>query len=286
MHLRPKIAGHWVVVLVSRVSRQSLPGGLLGGLLVVLVLAVVVALVVVILVILVVVVLFLCLGTHFAPQPYAAASLVFGSVFSSGPRALGYLQQSYGPVLIVYVDDLAFLRPVEICRAFIETVQAKWRTSDPEWLGADPVNLLRSGANPARGGSGNPGNHRDVVVAFDKDTTVEVFNTTTVVECRTRLLAISMVALGHKVGPDAFTPLLLSEHQMTSSIVDRPVTQIRRFIAKEFCRQIRPFREKLAAQLDSQLKKAGRAKRLSIASPKKQKVWVFTGACLRVYSFG
>ena len=50
------------------------------------------------------------------------------------------------------MDDLAFLRPVEICRAFIETVQAKWRTSDPEWLGADPVNLLRSGANPARGG--------------------------------------------------------------------------------------------------------------------------------------
>eukprot|EP00439_Symbiodinium_sp_Y106_P045696 s41_g5.t2 len=79
---------------------------------------------------------------------------------------------------------------------------------------------------------------------------VEVFNTTPVEQSAVTGLEALLPdpAQGHKVGPDAFTPLLLSEHQ--------PITQIRRFIAKEFCRQIRPFREKVAAQLDSQLKKA------------------------------
>ncbi|CAE7442144.1 unnamed protein product, partial [Symbiodinium sp. CCMP2456] len=79
---------------------------------------------------------------------------------------------------------------------------------------------------------------------------VEVFNSTPVEQSTVTGLEALLPdpAQGHKVGPDAFTPLLLNEHQ--------PITQIRRFIAKEFCRQIRPFREKVAAQLDSQLKKA------------------------------
>ena len=42
-------------------------------------------------------------------------------------------------ILIVYVDDLAFLGPADLCQEFIKTIRVSWKTSDPEWLGADPV---------------------------------------------------------------------------------------------------------------------------------------------------
>ncbi|CAE7550351.1 GIP, partial [Symbiodinium necroappetens] len=45
----------------------------------------------------------------------------------------------FSGILVVYVDDLAFFGPLGLCKAFIATVQAKWKTSDPEWLGATPV---------------------------------------------------------------------------------------------------------------------------------------------------
>ncbi|CAE7362962.1 RE2, partial [Symbiodinium necroappetens] len=42
-------------------------------------------------------------------------------------------------ILVVYVDDLAFFGPKGLCQAFIKAVQAHWKTSEPDWLGADPV---------------------------------------------------------------------------------------------------------------------------------------------------
>ena len=42
-------------------------------------------------------------------------------------------------VLIVYVDDLAFLGPEDLCREFIKTIKLNWKTSDPEWISKDPV---------------------------------------------------------------------------------------------------------------------------------------------------
>ena len=42
-------------------------------------------------------------------------------------------------ILVVYVDDLAFLGPEGLCRAFILAVQTSWKTSEPEWLNASPV---------------------------------------------------------------------------------------------------------------------------------------------------
>ncbi|CAE7355520.1 RE2 [Symbiodinium sp. CCMP2456] len=55
-------------------------------------------------------------------------------------------------ILIVYVDDLAFLGPKGLCQAFIEAVQAKWKTSEPDWLGADPVTFC--GIELTLGGQG------------------------------------------------------------------------------------------------------------------------------------
>ena len=42
-------------------------------------------------------------------------------------------------VLVVYVDDLAFLGPASLCQAFVSSVQTNWKTSDPEWLSCLPV---------------------------------------------------------------------------------------------------------------------------------------------------
>ena len=42
-------------------------------------------------------------------------------------------------LLIVYVDDLAFLGPSGLCQAFVNSVQTNWKTSSPEWLGHLPV---------------------------------------------------------------------------------------------------------------------------------------------------
>eukprot|EP00439_Symbiodinium_sp_Y106_P053438 s3512_g7.t1 len=42
-------------------------------------------------------------------------------------------------VLIVYVDDLAFLGPEDLCWQFVTAIRAKWKTSDPEWIGERPT---------------------------------------------------------------------------------------------------------------------------------------------------
>ena len=42
-------------------------------------------------------------------------------------------------LLVVYVDDLAFFAPPNLCQCFIDHVQNKWKTSPPSWLGEDPV---------------------------------------------------------------------------------------------------------------------------------------------------
>ena len=49
-------------------------------------------------------------------------------------------------IMIVYVDDLAFFGPKSLCQGFIEAVKAQWKTSDPEWIGENPVNFLWVGA--------------------------------------------------------------------------------------------------------------------------------------------
>ncbi|CAE7826010.1 RE1, partial [Symbiodinium sp. CCMP2456] len=50
----------------------------------------------------------------------------------------GFLSEICG-ILAVYVDDLAFFGPVELCQAFIAEVQGHWKTSEPERLGKEPV---------------------------------------------------------------------------------------------------------------------------------------------------
>ena len=42
-------------------------------------------------------------------------------------------------VLVVYVDDLAFFAPEGLAKAFISAVQSRWKTSEPAWLGEEPV---------------------------------------------------------------------------------------------------------------------------------------------------
>ena len=42
-------------------------------------------------------------------------------------------------LLVVYVDDLAFFAEEHLCRAFIDTVQEKWKASPPTWFGKDPI---------------------------------------------------------------------------------------------------------------------------------------------------
>ena len=42
-------------------------------------------------------------------------------------------------ILIVYVDDLAFLGPEDLCHQFIKTLRASWKTSEPEWITEAPV---------------------------------------------------------------------------------------------------------------------------------------------------
>ncbi|CAE7203184.1 GIP, partial [Symbiodinium sp. CCMP2456] len=57
-----------------------------------------------------------------------------------GDRALG--EDAFGDIcgiLIVYVDDLAFLGPSGLCQEFIRVVQNHWKTSAPQWLGVEPV---------------------------------------------------------------------------------------------------------------------------------------------------
>ncbi|CAE7271136.1 RE1 [Symbiodinium sp. CCMP2592] len=42
-------------------------------------------------------------------------------------------------LLVVYVDDLAFFSTPELCQCFVDQVQRKWKTSDPNWLGSEPT---------------------------------------------------------------------------------------------------------------------------------------------------
>ena len=42
-------------------------------------------------------------------------------------------------ILIVYVDDLAFLGPRELCECFLKVIRDRWKTSEPEWLSENPV---------------------------------------------------------------------------------------------------------------------------------------------------
>ena len=54
---------------------------------------------------------------------------------STGEGGLGEISG----LLVVYVDDLAFFSEEPLCQAFVETVQAKWKTSPPTWFGKEPV---------------------------------------------------------------------------------------------------------------------------------------------------
>ena len=42
-------------------------------------------------------------------------------------------------VLVVYVDDLALFAPEGLAKEFIQAIQMRWKTSEPEWLGVKPV---------------------------------------------------------------------------------------------------------------------------------------------------
>ena len=45
-------------------------------------------------------------------------------------------------MLIVYVDDLAFLAAQGLCKSCVNAVQSNWKTSEPEWFGEKPVTFL------------------------------------------------------------------------------------------------------------------------------------------------
>ena len=47
-----------------------------------------------------------------------------------------------GPIdglVVIYVDDLAVLAVPGLCEAFVNAVQAKWKTSPPSWIGSTPT---------------------------------------------------------------------------------------------------------------------------------------------------
>ena len=58
-----------------------------------------------------------------------------GFLRSAGETGLG----ATTGLLVVYVDDLAFFAEKHLCRAFIDMVQEKWKTSPPTWFGKDPI---------------------------------------------------------------------------------------------------------------------------------------------------
>ncbi|CAE7524429.1 GIP, partial [Symbiodinium necroappetens] len=66
-------------------------------------------------------------------------------------------------VLVVYVDDLACFGPEGLLQAFLSAVQAKWKTSPPEWLGERPVTFC--GIEIAR----NPTGYRLTQCAYAKE---------------------------------------------------------------------------------------------------------------------
>ncbi|CAE7203000.1 true, partial [Symbiodinium sp. CCMP2456] len=66
-------------------------------------------------------------------------------------------------VLVVYVDDLACFGPEGLLQAFLSAVQAKWKTSPPEWLGERPVTFC--GIEIAR----NPTGYRLTQCAYTKE---------------------------------------------------------------------------------------------------------------------
>ncbi|CAE7676383.1 GIP [Symbiodinium sp. CCMP2592] len=55
-------------------------------------------------------------------------------------------------ILVVYVDDLAFFGPADLCSQFILAIKARWKTSDPEWICERPVTFC--GIELSRGEAG------------------------------------------------------------------------------------------------------------------------------------
>eukprot|EP00439_Symbiodinium_sp_Y106_P058360 s2446_g8.t1 len=84
--------------------------------------------------------------THHLVQTKSDDALWFARVFKDG--CLG----DVAGILIVYVDDLAFLGPPELCKQFVAAIRANWKTSEPEWIGKVPVTFC--GIELSRGDTG------------------------------------------------------------------------------------------------------------------------------------
>ena len=84
--------------------------------------------------------------THHLVQTKSDDALWLARVFKDG--CLG----DVAGILIVYVDDLAFLGPPELCKQFVAAIRANWKTSEPEWIGKVPGTFC--GIELSRGDTG------------------------------------------------------------------------------------------------------------------------------------